>query len=339
MIVDKASDGNAEIDMTGGKTVLVTGANGYIGNAVAKAFSRAGWKTYGLIRKPKDAADLAMDEIHPVVGSPEDLAFLEQTDGAVFDVVVSNTEDRKDPAVHLQKVRLMVDEVVRRSQKGGVRPFIMFSSGCKDYGMMSQKHGDAGLAPHTESSPMNPPAQLAARKDFGIALLADSGDAYDATVLRPTIVYGHSSSHYGSLFELAAESKSVLRLAADPNAIMHSLHVDDCADAYVALAEHPKRNEIAGEAFNISNTMYETAQQVGEALAKSCGLTVEFVTPVEKTTAQAVHSSAHSLANFWQWVGSDKIRRVTGWTERKTTFTDGIDEYRLAYEATKRARG
>ncbi len=41
------------------RAVLVTGANGFIGNAVAKAFCRAGWKTFSLIRRNEAAADLA----------------------------------------------------------------------------------------------------------------------------------------------------------------------------------------------------------------------------------------------------------------------------------------
>jgi len=54
--------------MTEQRSVLVTGANGYIGGAVAKAFSRAGWRTYGLVRRVSDARNLALDEITPIVG-------------------------------------------------------------------------------------------------------------------------------------------------------------------------------------------------------------------------------------------------------------------------------
>jgi nucleoside-diphosphate-sugar epimerase len=314
-------------------TVLVTGANGYIGNAVAKAFSRAGWKTFGLVRRPRDCADLAVNEIHPIVGTPEDLSFLEQMKGVVFDVVVSNTEDRNDAAGHLRKVRTMMDEIVRRSGQAGVKPLIMFSSGCKDYGKMAELHGSPSLAPHTEISPMNPPDALAARKDLGVALLQAGGETFDAIVLRPTIVYGHSSSHYGSLFEFASQAKGVMRWIADPNAIMHSLHVDDCAEAYVMLAEHPNRAEVAQQAFNISNTKYEIARDVADAFAKSYDLTVTFVAPA----AEVPMAPVHGLANFSQWVGSDKLREIVGWSERKPTFIDGLDEYRLAYEATEMA--
>ncbi|KGT95632.1 epimerase [Erwinia typographi] len=310
------------------RTAFVTGANGYIGNAIAKAFNRAGWKTYGLIRNEKDARNLALNEIHPVIGSPANLTFLEQTDGVVFDVIISNTEDRNDMAGHLKHVNAMIEKIAGISQSAGVRPLVMFTSGCKDYGMMDKKHGDEGLAPHTESSPMNTPAPLLPRELYGTYLLKQKNPDYDAVVLRPTIVYGHSSSHYGPLFELASRSDKTLRLVADPNAVMHSLHVDDCAKAYVMLAEYANREKIVQQAYNISNQQYETARQIGEALARSYGLTLEFEAP----TGEIDFATVHGLANFWQWVGSDKIRKDIGWSETKTTFIDGIEEYRLAYE-------
>jgi hypothetical protein len=58
-------------------------------------------------------------------------------------------------------------------------------------------------------------------------------------VLRPTIVYGDSYSHCGSLFDLASQSTSELATKADPDAIMHSLDVDDCGDADIAFSEQP----------------------------------------------------------------------------------------------------
>ncbi len=319
-----------KISIMNKKTVLVTGANGYIGNAVAKAFIRAGWKTYGLIRKENDKLDLAKNEIFPIIGTPEDISFLDQINDVVFDVVVSNTEDWHNPKAHLDKVEIMLYTIAQRSSEAGVRPLIMFTSGCKDYGKMKEVHGDNNLLAHTEESPIDPPPALVSRANLGIKLLKDETANFDSIVLRPTIVYGNSSSHYGTLFELAASSGSTLTLIANPNAIMHSLHVDDCAEAYVKLAEHPKREEVAQQAFNISNAKYETAQQIGEALAKSYHLELKFEEP---ESDMMLDLSVHSLANFSQWVDSSKIRNVTGWSEKRIPFIDGIEQYRMAYEA------
>lgn len=315
------------------RTVLVTGANGYLGNAVAKAFARAGWRTHGLVRREGAVGDLARNEIQPLVG-PVDGAALDSLGDVTFDVVVSNTEDRTNASGHLAAVRVMLDKIVARSESAGRRPLVIFSSGCKDYGAMKQKHGDPALAPHTEESTLVPAAAsavLVPRCNFGARLLDKAETPYDAVVLRPTVVYGLSSSLYGSLFDLAARSRDVLTIVGDPDAVMHSCHVDDCAEAYVALAEHPDRSAIANQAYNISNQRYETAREIGEALARSYRLDLAFEAPDREFS----YGDVNWLFNYWQWVGSDKIRAVTAWNERRAPFAKGIDQYRIAYEASR----
>jgi hypothetical protein len=45
----------------------------------------------------------------------------------------------------------------------------------------------------------------------------------------------------------------------------------------------------------------------------------------------------HSLADFWQRVGSARLRELTGSMEPQPTFVEGIEEHRLAWEARRRA--
>ncbi|KAJ3564259.1 hypothetical protein NPX13_g7903 [Xylaria arbuscula] len=60
------------------KTVLVTGANGFIGYAVSRAFVRAGWCVYGLTRRADTVDSLLAEEITPVIGSiSADLSFVD----------------------------------------------------------------------------------------------------------------------------------------------------------------------------------------------------------------------------------------------------------------------
>lgn len=52
------------------KTVFVTGANGYIGRAVAVLLSKKGFRVYGLVRTEEKAkeAHLMEEEVIPVIG-------------------------------------------------------------------------------------------------------------------------------------------------------------------------------------------------------------------------------------------------------------------------------
>jgi len=52
--------------------VFVTGANGYIGFAVASAFAAKGHQVMGLVRSPEKAKKIAAFEIQPIIGSMND---------------------------------------------------------------------------------------------------------------------------------------------------------------------------------------------------------------------------------------------------------------------------
>ena len=253
------------------KTVLVTGANGYIGNAVARSFVRAGWTTYGLVRNVALLPDLAAEEIIPLLGSPADQSFLfSLPPDLTFNVIVSTTEQIMDYVPHYNEIISLLEMLAKkRLEKSKGKPLVLFTSGCKDYGMMTELADTEGLKPHTEESPINPPAFAVNRATYAMKVF-EHADLFDATVLRPTNVYGLSSSFYGDIFKLGKEGKEkgVLQLNEHPKTILHAMHVDDCSDAYVALAEHVRIEDVAGECFNISSYRFETLEEIAEALVK-----------------------------------------------------------------------
>ncbi|KAK7942620.1 NAD(P)-binding protein [Apiospora aurea] len=57
---------------TAKRSVLVVGANGYIGLAVCRAFARAGWRVFGLVRRAEVASSLYAAEVTPIIGTLED---------------------------------------------------------------------------------------------------------------------------------------------------------------------------------------------------------------------------------------------------------------------------
>ncbi|KAH7264683.1 uncharacterized protein BKA55DRAFT_590197 [Fusarium redolens] len=288
------------------RSVLVTGANGYIGSAVCRAFVRAGWNTYGLIRNPQAREELALSEIIPVVGAFTDLSFLETLSQEVntFDTIVSCTEKIPGYAAHFEEVMAFVRKLAERSNENGVRPLVLWSSGCKDYGMTGL-HGTPGLAPHTEESPLNGPEMLKERTTNS-AKVFDYTDLFDAAVIRPTCVFGYSNSYYGAIFNYAADQREkgseVLRVPGDPNSIMHATH---------------------------------TLEEVAGAVAKEYGFEkgVQFVSASE--AEPSFPPGLHFVFSFSQWVGSKKLRSLTGWNDKRALFSQGIHAHRLAYEVYK----
>jgi nucleoside-diphosphate-sugar epimerase len=330
------------------KAVLVTGASGYIGFAVCRAFSRAGWNVHGLVRRAEAAEKLTAEEITPVLGAiSANLDFvdelLSQPSTPAFDVVVSCTEQLPFHE-HWEHILPLLTKVAQHSQQGSVKPLVLMSSGCKDYGTTS-RHGDADLAPHNEDSSLNPVDLLKARTLCSLKVF-EHADLFDAAVLRPTPLHGYSGSYYGVIFDAMAllregggeiDAKAGIKVPGNIQNIYHGCHVDDCAEAYVALATHPDRAAVNGECFNVSGYRYETVGDIAAALEIEYGIVKGGITAAPSAEVRPEFRSLEAGFGFSQWVDSSKIRKLTGWTDTRMLFTENLHVYRLAYEAAARA--
>lgn len=324
------------------KTVLVTGANGYIGNAVARAFVRAGWITYGLVRSPSAAHSLAAEEILPTTGSIGDVGCHDKIKSQLplaLDAIISTTEDHSDYVQHYTAIISLLRTLGSRSVENGVRPLVIFTSGCKDYGLGPHFANDPDLSPHTEESPINPPAFAALRAEYSQKIF-EHDDLFSPVLVRPTNVHGRSSSFYGiflSVANQAATDDKPLVMPVPPESIVHSMHVDDCGDAYVAIAAHPRPQEASGQVFNISARRYETVDEVGRALTAEYGISKGLKYVDKKDLGPGESPWPPGLVDFPQWTGSEKLRRITGWRDHRPLFSEAIHVYRVAYEAASSA--
>ncbi|KAI1123173.1 NAD(P)-binding protein [Nemania abortiva] len=330
------------------KTVLVTGAGGYIGSAVSRAFVRAGWRVYGLVRRAEAANALIAAEITPVIGSlSPDLSFLDTLLAAPstrpFDVVVSCTEQLPfdEHWAHVIAVLTKIGEHARRHN--AAKPLVLMSSGCKDYGM-TPRHGAPDLAPHDEGSPLRP-MELLTGRTYCTLKVFEHTDLFDAAVIRPTPLFGYGGSYYGVIFEAlgrlcesssgsGGDAKVItgVKVPGHTDNIYHGCHIDDCADGYVALAEHPVRADVSGECFNISGYRYETVGDILAALAEEYGIDGGIATaPLSEVRPEL--RALEPVFGFCQWVDSGKIRKLTGWTDKRELFSENVHAYRLAYEA------
>lgn len=323
------------------RIVLVLGANGYIGNAVARAFVRAGWITYGLIRSDKNSRALQNEEILPIIGSIDDRdshGEIRAQLPSALDAIVSTTEDHSDYVRHYENIISLLRSLSENSLAKGTKPLVIFTSGCKDYGPGPHYANDPDLAPHTEQSPIKPPAFLALRAEYSPRIL-EHADVLSPVLVRPTNVHGRSSSYYGLFLEMAqkaASAKEPLMFPVGPDSICHSLHVDDCGDAYVSLASRTP-GDVAGQVFNISARRFETVEEIGRALVAEYGIQggAQYDVDAEKLAREGIDPWPPYLVDFPQWTGSDKLRRVTGWTDHRPLFSEALHVYRVAYEAAK----
>lgn len=308
---------------------------------------------YGLIRRPEAAAQLLKDEIVPIVGSlpppgagadSPDLATLSSalhSRTKTLDVIVGCTENTADYPTHYAQVLALFRALAATSNAAGVRPLVLWSSGSKDYGF-SPVEGTPGLAPHTEDSPLEAPDFVIPRATHALKILEpDNATLFDAVVLRPPNVYGYSSSYYGMIFEWAARARAEAEaeggsagyeVAVDPRTILSAFHVDDCGEAYVALAELADRSRIAGRVLNVGGRGYMTTGQLLDALAREYEIPGGFRYTDSEKARRHVAGAVGSAIAWSQWLGSDEIRRITGWTDRRMPFVENLGVYRRAYE-------
>ncbi|KAJ0295405.1 hypothetical protein COL5a_000173 [Colletotrichum fioriniae] len=323
------------------KTVFITGANGYIGNAVARCFVAAGWTTYGLVRSLSAATTLAQEEIIPIIGAIDDLdahANIQSHLPAKLDAIISTTENTMDYIPHYKNIIKLLRTLGAASLSAGTKSIVIFTSGCKDYGVGPHFDGAPDLAPHTEESPIGTIPLLTNRATYAQKIV-EHGDVFTPVLVRPTNVYGRASSYYQAFFNVAsraaAEGKPLV-LTAPPSTILHALHVDDCGDAYVAIASHTDVAGIDGQAFNISAQSYETLDKVAQALVKEYHIKDE-LKYIDEADAKEGEMWPPGIINFPQWTDSTKLTKLTGWKHRRPLFAESIHVYRLAFEATKAA--
>lgn len=112
----------------------MTGANGYIGNAVARAFVRAGWIVSGLVRHPSAAGSLAVEEILPVIGTIDDVSSHEKVRSqlpSTLDTIVSVTEDLGDYIRHYNNIISLLRTLSEQSVSNGVKPLVILPPAAK----------------------------------------------------------------------------------------------------------------------------------------------------------------------------------------------------------------
>ena len=313
------------------KTALIIGASGYIGGAVARTFASSSYDTFGLIRSSSSDPHgvLAKQHVHPIIGSAADVPAAVasiQSLTKTLDVIVIATDDKS--LSHFDGTIELVSTLAKLSNSLGIKPLVIFSSGCKDYGP-GELDGAPNLKANTEETPLRTPPSLVPRAQNALRFLRYP-ELFDGVVVRPTHVHGYSSSYYGFFIQIAVaakERKTKLLLPGDARTILHSVHVDDCAEAYLAIAEHQDRKQVAGEIFNISaGEKYETLQAFACALQE----TFELECGVECVVQEL--SVANVLVAWSQWVGSEKIRNLTGWKDTRPMFAADLTRYRKEYE-------
>jgi nucleoside-diphosphate-sugar epimerase len=293
--------------------VFVTGATGFIGFNVSKAYRRAGHSVWGLTRSNEKAQMLARHEIQPVVGSmqqPEDWA-----DTAInCSLLIHAAVDYQTDPFALDKQT--VEFLLSLSGQGPRPKTLIYTSGVWVY-------GSTGNEPADETTPLNPPKMVKRRPTAEELVLKASG--LRGIVIRPGCVYGYQGGLTGMWFAAAVKEKA-LTAVGDGSNRWTMVHADDLAEAYLRAGE----SGLSGEVFNITDRSRWSIGDMLAAVARVTGFTGKVRWLPVSEAAKTMGDFAECLA-LDQHVDSRKAVRLLGWQPRHGGFVDDADTYYLSW--------
>jgi nucleoside-diphosphate-sugar epimerase len=225
--------------------VLVTGASGFLGRAVASAVRDAGHEVRTFQRRPS-----GVDRVADVLGTMTDAA------------AVGHAVDRVEAVVHLAaKVSLAGDPadfervnvegtrtLLAAARAAGVSRFVFVSSPSVAH-TGSSISGD-GAAPASPAHARGDYARTKAAAEL-LALAADA-PGFAVVAVRPHLVWGPGDTQLvGRIVDRAARGR--LPLLDSGAALIDSCYVDNAASAMVAALDRADADEVHGNAYVVTN--------------------------------------------------------------------------------------
>jgi nucleoside-diphosphate-sugar epimerase len=293
--------------------IFVTGATGFIGQAVAEGLARAGHDVLGLVRNAAKAPRLEAAEITPVIG--------DMAEPAGWTPAAQSAEAVIHCAAEYSARYMELDrQTTERLLSLQPRLFI-YTSGCWVY-------GNTGDAVANESSALRPPSLVQPRVETERLVLAAASPATRTLVIRPGCVYGGHGSLTAAWFE-SAENEGASRIIGDGACHWPMIHVAGLAELYRLAAESP----LTAEIFNGVDGATPTVRECAEAASRAV-LGTPAVTGTPREEALYAMGPMAECLTLDQRLDGSKARRLLGWQCRHRGFVAGAPRYYRAWKAS-----
>ncbi|GGF36160.1 NAD-dependent epimerase/dehydratase family protein [Subtercola lobariae] len=285
--------------------VLVTGAVGYIGQAVSQRLQIGGYDVSGLTRSAAGLGALDARGITPVRGDLDDVVLLERL-ARDFDVIVDTAT-----ADHAESTAAFL-----RGLEGSNKTYVR-TSGTGVYTDLA--HGSASDRVFTESTLHTPAEVVAARyaSDFAVSDAAERG--IRTIVIRPSMIYGDGASEQlPLLIRRAIISNRSVYVGAGENR-WSNVYLPDLAEVYALAIEKAAPGSIynigAGEE-SLGNIAAAVATLIGAGSAESVSPEEAFGLFGQRWVEVALSSNSR--------VDSTKAREELGWNPLGPALVDDL---------------
>jgi nucleoside-diphosphate-sugar epimerase len=314
--------------------ILIIGASGYIGSALAASLRGSGHQVYGLTRHKNVAQTLATREIIPVIGSAQESdMYLGAIQTNCIEVVIDASSAKQDSAKVFSDVRSLSEKKIRQY---GTAPKLgyIYVSGMWVHGHTPRRTVSDTDPVGTEGAAAAPAELVAWRTDLEHDILK-ARSVLNAVIVRPSLTYGRQSSIW-SIFLLpvltaARQKSSSVAVSIDPNSHVGLIHVDDLVRGiHLTVDKLPFLH--SSEIYPVFNfcTSIEKLTDIVEAAAIAYAYDgeMQFTAP-DNAFTRAMNTSIG---------GADcsRAKQILGWyPQRLEGCVRGMDVYATAFEASK----
>jgi nucleoside-diphosphate-sugar epimerase len=289
--------------------ILVTGATGLIGGAVARRLAAAGHDVVGLARSEASAAKLTGMGYLAVHGDLDDAASIASAVRDIDAVIhAASPNDHNSAAYDEVATRAIIDALRSTSKR------FLYTSGCFLYGA-------TGDTPATEDSPLDPLELVRFRQALEAEILAAADDGVHGIILRPAWVYGNHAwttmMMYGSVQEHGAA-----RYVGNGQNRWTCVHVDDLADLYLLALEKAPAASIFNGAHGAAIPLIDIARAVSESAGAE-----------GRVSAWPLDDARQSLGGFADAIACDQLvsggraKRELGWRPSRHSILDELRSY------------
>jgi nucleoside-diphosphate-sugar epimerase len=275
--------------------ILLIGATGYIGSAVADILRASGHEVSGLARSDASAALLKSRGFRIVSGDlrePEGIAAASRT----FDGVIHVALDR-GPGVG--EAELKAVESVLNAIRGSGKSFIYTSS--------AWVLGNTGSRLADEDSSIDPLPFVSWRLGIERLVLDAAGEGVRTAVIRPAIVYGRGGGLLEE-FALSALRTSVVAYVGSGENYWTLVHVEDLADLYLRALERAP----AGSLLLAASSPPVRVSEIAEAVSWAMGFDGTTVAWPADEARKVIGDYADVLA-LDQQISGKRATRLLGW--------------------------
>jgi dihydroflavonol-4-reductase len=243
------------------KTILVTGATGFTGSALAKKLIEQGHRVRALVRSESQAESVRKEGMDPIVGNLTDADSVNKAvEGSdlVYHIAAAYRESL--PLAELEAVNVTgTRHVAEACRRHSVKRLVH----CSTVGV----HGDIQNPPADENAPFDPGDNYQKTKLKGELLIRKfMGEGLPAVIFRPVGLYGPGDLRFLKLFK--GIKKGTFVMFGDGSPLYQLTYIDDVVAMVIACGDHPAAE---GRTYIVCGTPAVTLNELVSKIAAVTG--------------------------------------------------------------------